>query len=977
MARRTTWVLLLSVLGPLFFLPTSWAQHEKSSPGGRPRSEEPRGKDPEKKPGEQSGAKGPGEETPKDKDDEKKPDAEASDSIQRPDAPPRVPDPREFDVTPNEEGRLRFSFYGQGWPDILQWLASISDYSLDWQELPKDYVNISTTRSYTVPETRDVFNRLLLDRGYTMLEQGHVLSVVKTSELEPSLLPTVRDEAELMDLLPHSFVKIAFELPEELAADKLVEDVKPLLSPNAKAEPLLATNRLLVIDAVANLREVSRLVNTEHAAAIGRTVPEELMIRHARADQVADQVMILLGLDPSSRRTPQELQVEHQRLQLFQKMQQKGKDVTKYLRKGEGPSVFLTVNDRTNSILVNAPPAEMKIIKEAVKRLDVPSASAAGELAGTLSLEKYQLVTISPQAIVTALQDIGDLDPCTRLRTDSETKTVFAHATAHDHQKIQTMIDRLDGTGRQLEVIWLRRLPALAVATTLTNLMVGKKEEEESSGRRSMFYYPSPSRRQTEQPKPQFRVDADVERNRLLLWATEAELKEVREFLEKMGEIPGRSGNPHTVRFLAPRSQDDMLKTLDQVRRVWRGDNELRIERRTPVQEKGDADEVPAEERSDSKDDRAAHIASRPAYRLAANLLQPSENPRGAAAQVESGDNGAVPLRQGKDKSPAAAEQKKASITITTTADGRIVLQSEDTTALDEIEDLIASLTPPAADFKIFYLDYASASMVTLNLEEYFEEQAELDTAENWRRAYYGFDSERSTPGDRGLGQQRKIRFIYDYDTNSILVANASPSQLEIVETLIELYDVPPSEDSISARKFEMFTLKYARAGDVASTIKDVFRDLLSAKDRDFDQRGEQKQENSQSRGYYRILFAGGGSDDQKPTKVRASFEGALSVGVDDVSNAVIVSAQEEWMTTIAKMVEFLDENARPRTEISVVKVSSHVNAKSLREALTNVAGEDRDTQQHAETKEKSERERQEPRQPERPRRGGPRNSDN
>ena len=75
--------------------------------------------------------------------------------------------------------------------------------------------------------------------------------------------------------------------------------------------------------------------------------------------QVADQVMVLLGLDPSSRRTPQELQIETQRLQLFQQMSQRNKDVTKYLRKTENKQVFIAVSNRNNSILANAPPQEM------------------------------------------------------------------------------------------------------------------------------------------------------------------------------------------------------------------------------------------------------------------------------------------------------------------------------------------------------------------------------------------------------------------------------------------------------------------------------------------------------------------------------------------------------------------------------------------------------------------------------------------
>ena len=38
-------------------------------------------------------------------------------------------------------------------------------------------------------------------------------------------------------------------------------------------------------------------------------------------------------------------------------------------------------------------------------------ALSAGAVSGLLSMAKYQLVTISPQSIVTALEQIGELDP--------------------------------------------------------------------------------------------------------------------------------------------------------------------------------------------------------------------------------------------------------------------------------------------------------------------------------------------------------------------------------------------------------------------------------------------------------------------------------------------------------------------------------------------------------------------------------------
>ena len=147
------------------------------------------------------------------------------------------------------------------------------------------------------------------------------------------------------------------------------------------------------------------------------------------------------------------------------------------------------------------------------------------------------------------------------------------------------MIDQLDGTGRELEVVWLRRLPADAVATTIQNLMVGQEDEEDDRS----YYWGWRSRDRNEDPPNKgFRVDADIENNRLLLWANANELKEVRKFLVKLGEIPGDSGNPNTVRVLDARDANaTILNLLEQLRLMWPavGPNELRIEGTLPKPE--------------------------------------------------------------------------------------------------------------------------------------------------------------------------------------------------------------------------------------------------------------------------------------------------------------------------------------------------------------------------------------------------------
>src|SRR6516162_2280946 len=92
--------------------------------------------------------------------------------IVRPNQPERPADPEELKLQPDGEGRIRFNFHGQPWPGVLEWIARVSHLNLDWQELPAGHLNLRTQRTYDIEEARDLINRYLLDRGFTMLRQG-------------------------------------------------------------------------------------------------------------------------------------------------------------------------------------------------------------------------------------------------------------------------------------------------------------------------------------------------------------------------------------------------------------------------------------------------------------------------------------------------------------------------------------------------------------------------------------------------------------------------------------------------------------------------------------------------------------------------------------------------------------------------------------------------------------------------------------
>ena len=137
----------------------------------------------------------------------------------------------------------------------------------------------------------------------------------------------------------------------------------------------------------------------------------------------------------------------------------------------------------------------------------------------------------------------------------------------------------------------------------------------------------------------------------------------------------------------------------------------------------------------------------------------------------------------------------------------------------------------------------------------------------------------------------------------------------------------------------ETYTLKYAKAPVVAEAIKDVYRDLLSANDKAYqNQKGKDGQKPPEKN--YTFVYGGGGSDDKggKTQETPVKFKGLLSVGVDEVSNTIIISAPEGMLENVAELIERLEKAARPTNTVQVVQINSRqVNSAELQKRLAKI----------------------------------------
>ncbi len=161
------------------------------------------------------------------------------------------------------DGKVTFDLRGQPWDQVLQWLADTSELSLDWQELPGDTLNLTTTRSYSLEQARDIVNRHLLARGFNMVLNGELLSVIKIADIRSSLVPRVQPE-ELESQLDHTLCKVSFDL-KWLIADEAVEELAPMLSTAGKISNLSRTNRLEVMDTARSLKDIYRILQDEQS----------------------------------------------------------------------------------------------------------------------------------------------------------------------------------------------------------------------------------------------------------------------------------------------------------------------------------------------------------------------------------------------------------------------------------------------------------------------------------------------------------------------------------------------------------------------------------------------------------------------------------------------------------------------------------------------------------------------------------------
>ena len=792
-------------------------------------------------------------------------------------------------LEPAPPGYVHLLFRDHKWLPALQWLAEQLKMNLDWQSLPEGEFSLHSTQPYTLEEAEDLINMQLLARGFTLLKRGEVLRVVPLKELDITLVPRV-DADQLETLRPHTFARVSFTL-DWMIADEAVEEFKPLVSPYGMLSAMRSSNRLEVMDAVINLREMHRLlVRAEHEDARRERVAE-FKLEHRRADDVVAKVRQLLGL-PEANPAPStltQLDIEQAKFKA-EAIKQMGTGA-KELIKEKKVDVFLTINDKENSILCNAPPNKIEIVRQAIEAIDKPLPDTESTWSTLSRVKLHDVEGFDPKAItvlLASLQEQGNLGKDARFQYEAAYNRIIAFASAQDQLTIAQVIDSFRAKRRSATVLPLGSIDAEYAVSAIQLVLKNPIRPPAAPGVAS---------------DGTFQVEADPDHKRLLLWASEEEVKEVQQFLKSLGSSDVASTTNNNMQVISLNGAP-LREVSSRLQRVW--------------SELSDAPLI-VEPIADSTSESTTAPAIQPASDSPAKDVNEAVQRKKDVTQISNSNIRLISSSVDRDQQKAAQQDPKqpsqAPVRLIEGDNGEVMILSRDPVAAETARKLLEGLLPEPSSVSVIALKHAQANVIKRQLEELLQEDKPLVPP-----------TAAATAIPKLAKRPQQMKLDPDLRTNRILIRNASELQLKRVRQLVEVLDQPVNSDDRLARQQKVYRFKHRKAEEVATMVKEVYRDLLSINDRIFSSSTATSPRGSF--GYNQNLAA---------TASNPEYQGLLSVGIDIESNLLVVSAPTYLIDEIVKLVESVDTPNDGNT-VSIIEFSSPGTKDSLtREALSRI----------------------------------------
>lgn len=223
--------------------------------------------------------------------------------------------------------------------DLIRFVSNIMGKNFVFDEsIVKGKVTVLSPKSLTRDEVFRVFESVLNYQGFAVVPTGEALKIVRAADAKGLAIETLDREA-LGKKPPEEKVATMVYPLEYLDSNTMVGILRPLMARDAYLVSVPTTNSLIMIDTEANLQRLNQVI-TEIDIPVSKQLSgiDVYNVQHTNAGDLAKVLQSLLA-EGKKAAAPKE-------------------------------KVFITAYAPTNSLLVSAPPEDMKEIRRIIDEVD-------------------------------------------------------------------------------------------------------------------------------------------------------------------------------------------------------------------------------------------------------------------------------------------------------------------------------------------------------------------------------------------------------------------------------------------------------------------------------------------------------------------------------------------------------------------------------------------------------------------------------
>ncbi len=260
-----------------------------------------------------------------------------------------------------EEDLVQLDFNDAELTTIIDAISKMTDRNFIYDERVRGKVTIKSPTRISRKQAYAVFESVLQVKGFTTVETpGGALKIIPIRDAKQSNIETRK--TALAPPNTDRFVTRLIPL-RYIEAESITNTLKSLVSKDGSIEAYEPTNMVILTESATNIR---RLLAIMEAIDI-ETYQDELAIfkiEHADAPTLAEQVSEIYGAEVSSTRSTRTTS---------SRRTSRSTASSKPAESAVGhDKVRLMTDERTNSVIVLAPRAQMAEVRQLIERLDIP-----------------------------------------------------------------------------------------------------------------------------------------------------------------------------------------------------------------------------------------------------------------------------------------------------------------------------------------------------------------------------------------------------------------------------------------------------------------------------------------------------------------------------------------------------------------------------------------------------------------------------